>query len=89
MVNGVTDYGLRQVERCNGEGCCCRAEGAVWLEVWKGWESWNERMEKVMDYGLRQVKGVNEEGGRDGVESDGLWARPGARKEWGMLAELV
>ena len=30
MVNGVTDYGLRQVERCNGEGCCCRAEGVVW-----------------------------------------------------------
>ena len=52
-------------------------------------ELWNERMEKVMDYGLRQVKGVNEEGGRDGVERDGLWARPGARKEWGMLAELV
>ena len=36
MVNGVTDYGLRQVERCNGEGCCCRAEGAVLLGVWKG-----------------------------------------------------
>ena len=59
------------------------------LESGRDRESWNERMEKVMDYGLRLVKGVNEEGGRDGVESDGLWARPGARKEWGMLAELV
>ena len=59
------------------------------LESGRDRESWNERMEKVMDYGLRQVKGVNEEGGRDGVESDGLWARPGARKEWGMLGELV